>query len=296
MNKLRICIVGVGLIGGSFGLSIKKYLKDECIVVGNNTSIEEINKAIKKGAIDIGYVEIEKAVKDADIIYFATHVMEIFPLVQKCLPHLKKGAIITDAGSTKYNLANKIWSILPEDIYFVPAHPMTGREKSGVMAASSDLFYDKAYIFIKDNRVNKKAQRVVMDLVTKIGSKIYELTLEEHDRCASIISHIPHIMAATMVNLLWENPKDINSCLKLAGGGFKDTTRIASSNEIMWRDICLDNKEEIINHIEQIKNLLTKMEDFIKQEDKLSVTNFFKEAKNRRNQILEDTQKEYDLI
>ena len=218
------------------------------------------------------------------------------PLVKKILPHLKPGAILTDAGSTKSFIAKQIMDLLPEDIYYVAGHPMTGREKSGVTAAHKDLFNNKCYVIVKDTGAPAKVVEKIVNLIKLTNANITTLTLEEHDRCASIISHIPHITAAALVNLLDKNPNDLESCITLAGGGFKDTTRIASSNADMWADICISNSEPIIEHLSQLQSLLSGVITSIAKKDRQAIHDYFVESKTRRDMILEETKDKYDLI
>ena len=255
--KLHLAILGVGLIGGAFGMALKDKLQDDIFITGNTRTEKSLHEAKALKAIDEGFLDPIECVQSADIIYLSTPVLQIVPLVKKILPHLKPGAILTDAGSTKSFIAKQIMDLLPENIYYVAGHPMTGREKSGVTAAHKDLFNNKCYVIVKDTGAPAKIVEKIVNLIKLTNANITTLTLEEHDRCASIISHIPHITAAALVNLLDKNPNDLESCITLAGGGFKDTTRIASSNADMWADICISNSEPIIEHLSQLQSLLS---------------------------------------
>ena len=256
-EKLHLAILGVGLIGGAFGMALKDKLQDNIYITGNTRTKNSLYEAEKLHAIDKGYLDPIACVQDADIIYLSTPVLQIVPLVKKILPYLKPGAILTDAGSTKSFIAKQIMDILPKNIYYVAGHPMTGREKSGVTAAHKDLFNNKCYVIVKDTGAPQEVLNKITNLIKLTNANITTLTLEEHDRCASIISHIPHIVAAGLVNLLDKNPHDLESCITLAGGGFKDTTRIASSNADMWADICISNSEPIIEHLSQFQALIS---------------------------------------
>lgn len=296
MSKINLAILGVGLIGGAFGMALKDKLGDGIHITGNTRTQKSLDDAVRLHAIDAGSLDPVECVKDADIIYMSTPVLQIVPLVEKILPHLKPGAIITDAGSTKSYIAKKIMSMLPENIYYVAGHPMTGREKSGVTAAHKDLFRHKCYVIVKDTGAPAKAVDKIIDLIKLTEANITTLTLEQHDRCASIISHIPHITAAALVNLLDKNPADLEACITLAGGGFKDTTRIASSNADMWADICVSNAEPIIEHLSQLQAILSNVITAIAKKDRTAIHDYFVESKTRRDMILEETKDKYDLI
>ncbi len=295
-HKLNLAILGVGLIGGAFGLALKDALGDDIFITGNTRTEKSMQNAIKSGAIDTGSLDPIECVKDADIIYLSTPVLQIVPLVEKILPHLKEGAILTDAGSTKSYIATKILSMLPKNIYYVAGHPMTGREKSGVTAAHKDLFENKCYVIVKDTGAPIEVVQKIIDLVALTKANITTLTLEQHDRCASIISHVPHIAAAALVNLLDKNPQDLNACITLAGGGFKDTTRIASSNADMWADVCISNADPIIEHLSQFQSLINDVIGAIAKKDRQAIHDYFVESKTRRDMILTETKNKYDLI
>lgn len=296
MSKINLAILGVGLIGGAFGMALKDKLGDDIHITGNTRTQKSLDDAIRLHAIDTGSLNPIECVEDADIIYMSTPVLQIVPLVVKILPHLKPGAIITDAGSTKSYIAKKIMSMLPENIYYVAGHPMTGREKSGVTAANKYLFRHKCYVIVKDTGAPAEAVDKIIDLIKLTEANITTLTLEQHDRCASIISHIPHITAAALVNLLDKNPADLEACITLAGGGFKDTTRIASSNADMWADICVSNAEPIIEHLSQLQAILSNVITAIAKKDRAAIHDYFVESKTRRDMILEETKDKYDLI
>ena len=230
MEALNLAIIGVGLIGGSFGLAMKSRLGNGVHITGLCRTQASMDAAVARGAVDEASADIEQVVKDADVIYLSTPVLQIVPMVKKLLPFAKEGAVLTDAGSTKSYLWDTIRPLLPPHVYYVSGHPMTGKEKSGVEAADKDLFLHKCYVILEETTAPKEVYEKVVDLIRLTGANLTTLSTAKHDRCASIISHVPHITAAALVTLLAENPEDDGDSLKLAGGGFKDTTRIASSN------------------------------------------------------------------
>ena len=256
MPKLKLAIIGVGLIGGSLGMCLKDKLGDEIYITGMCRTQASMDKAVELGAVDFASSNPEQVVKEADIIFLSTPVLQMVPMVEKLLPFIKPGAVITDAGSTKQYIWNELKKILPDNIYYVPGHPMTGREMSGVAAAKKDLFQNKCYVIVEKDDVPAEIHNKVCELVKLTGANLTTLDIAKHDRCASVISHIPHVAAAALVTLLNRSHGDQEACLKLAGGGFKDTTRIASSNADMWADICMTNSEAIINHIHLLQGIL----------------------------------------
>lgn len=284
---MKLAIIGVGLIGGSLGLCLKNKLGDKIFITGLCRSQESMRRAMELGAVDVATSNLEQVVGDADIIFLSPPVLQIVPMVKKILPYLKSGAILTDAGSTKQFIWQELKKILPPDIFYVAGHPMTGREKSGVDAATKDLFRGKAYVIVKDNVTPPEVREKLMNVLRLTEANFFEIELAKHDRCASIISHVPHLTAAALVTLLNNAGDDLDSCLKLVGGGFKDTTRIASSNADMWADICMTNGDAITNHLRDLQNILGDVITAIEHHDRQAVHDYFARSKARRDKILE---------
>lgn len=296
MPVTNLAIIGVGLIGGSLGLCLKDKLGDKIYITGQCRTQASMDKAVEMGAVDYASSDLESVVKDADIVFLSTPVLQMLPMVKKMIPFLKKGAIITDAGSTKRFVWNGLKEILPEDIYYIAGHPMTGREMSGVEAAKKDLFENKCYVIVEDTGAPQEAHDKICQLVRLTGANLTTLDIAKHDRCASVISHIPHVAAAALVTLLNRSHGDKEACLKLAGGGFKDTTRIASSNADMWADICMTNQEAITNHLKLLQGILAEVVVAIESGDRQAIHDYFAESKKRRDSILEQTKDMYELI
>lgn len=295
MSKLKICIVGIGLIGGSIGLAIKKKLKEEVYISGLDKNRETLRIAVERSAVDIATSDYAKAVKDADIIFLSTPVLQIGPMVEKLLPFIKPGAVITDTGSTKQFIWEELKQILPPDIYYVAGHPMAGKEHSGIKAADADLFRNKCYVIVEDTGAPRDVVEKICSLLKLTGANITTMDIAKHDRCASIISHVPHVTAAALVTLLNHSKGDIEANLKLAGGGFKDTTRIASSNADMWADICMSNPDAITMHLEELKQILDDVIININNKNRASIYDYFYAAKERRDKILDKTHNLFEI-
>lgn len=295
MEKLKIAIIGVGLIGGSFGLALKSRLQEKVWITGLSRTEQSMQMAMQMGAVDQASSDLKEVVCDADIIFLSTPVLQMVPMVEKMLPYLKKGAILTDAGSTKQYIWEALQKILPPEVYYVAGHPMTGKERSGVEAADKDLFVNKCYVIVEDTGAPREVVEKVASLVRLIGANLTTIDIAAHDRCASIISHVPHVAAAALVTLLNRSQGDLASSIKLAGGGFKDTTRIASSNSDMWADICISNKEPMINNLRDLQGILGEVIAAIETDDRAAVYNYFAAAKKRRDQILDQTEKLFEI-
>lgn len=283
---MKLAIIGVGLIGGSLGLCLKGKLGDKIFITGLCRSEESMRRAMDFGAVDLATSDLEQVVGDADIVYLSPPVLQIVPMVKKILPFLKSGAILTDAGSTKQFIWQELKKILPPDVYYIAGHPMAGREKSGVEAASKNLFKGKAYVIAKDNTPPEVREKL-MNVLRLTEANFLEIDIAKHDRCASIISHVPHLTAAALVTLLDNAGDDLDSCLKLVGGGFKDTTRIASSNADMWADICVTNGDAIANHLRELQSILGKVINAVENRDRQFIHDYFSKSKACRDKILE---------
>ena len=287
MEQIKLAIIGVGLIGGSLGLCLKDKLGDKIFVTGLCRSQESMIRAQVLGAVDLATSDLKQVVGDADIVFLSPPVLQIVPMVKKILPHLKPGAILTDAGSTKQFIWQELKKILPPNIFYIAGHPMTGREKSGVDAADKNLFRGKAYVIVKDTGAPDDVKEKLMNILRLTEANFLEIELAKHDRCASLISHVPHLTAAALVTLLNDAGDDLDSCLKLIGGGFKDTTRIASSNADMWADICMTNGEAISTHLRDLQKILGNVITAIEQHDRQAIHTYFAKSKERRDKILE---------
>ena len=294
MGRLRLAIIGVGLIGGSLGLALKDRMKDEIYITGSCRTQKSMDKAVELGAVDMASSDLEQVVRDADIVFLSPPVLQIVPMVEKILPYLKKGAILTDAGSTKGYIWEHLKDILPSDVYYIAGHPMTGKERSGVEAAHKDLFVNKAYVIVEDTSAPAEAHEKLMGVLRHIGANFTTLDIAKHDRCASVISHVPHVAAAALVTLLNRSGGDMDSCIKLIGGGFKDTTRIASSNADMWADICMTNGKAISGNLRELQTILGNVISAIEAHDRQAIHDYFAASKERRDSLLEKTADLFD--
>ena len=284
---MKIAIIGVGLIGGSLGLCLKDKLGDGVFITGLCRTEKSMRRAMELGAVDLATSNLQEVVEDADIIFLSPPVLQIVPMVKKILPFLKSGAILTDAGSTKQFIWQELKKILPPDIFYIAGHPMTGKEKSGVEVADKNLFKGKAYVIAEGTSAPLEAKDKLMSVLRLTEADFLEIDIAKHDRCASIISHVPHLTAAALVTLLNDAGNDLDSCLKLVGGGFKDTTRIASSNADMWADICMTNGDAIANHLRDLQDILGNVITAIERHDRQAIHDYFAKSKARRDKILE---------
>ena len=238
----KITIIGVGLIGGSIGLAVRKRrLAKEVVGVFRRSST--LRRAVRRGAIDRGTMDMADGVKGADLVVIATPVSLIPIMVREAARHAKKGCVITDAGSTKgWIVAESERAVSRRSgVFFVGSHPMADSEKTGVGSAVPGLLKDAACIVTKTGRTSGRALRAVVGFWKALGSRVSVMSPAAHDRSVSSISHLPHMLAFSLAGSV--DPSD----LKYAAEGFRDTTRVASSDPELWADIFLTNSKEIMS-------------------------------------------------
>lgn len=282
----NIAIVGVGLIGGSLGMSIiGRGLARE--VTGIDSSAKTLEIAMDTKAITRASLEIASGVQEADLVVIATPVGISADILEKILPHIKPGTIITDVGSTKSSIVTTAEELMPSDKFFVGGHPMAGTEQSGIIGADRYLFENAIYILTPTPKTEQKALAKIQTLVSSLGAKIIELDPSTHDLMVAGVSHLPHLVATALVNTVGNIQQQYDKTLLLAAGGFRDTTRIASSHPIMWRDIFLTNREMILKVLEEFRGVLDEFEAEVRSQDGEELTAQFSRARELRASIPE---------
>ena len=276
----KIAIVGMGLIGGSVGMAVRKC--SLFTVTGIARRKESIEKAVEIGAIDNGTIDMKQGVKGADFLIMAVPVGVTCKLIKQILPHLESGCIITDVGSTKREIVETVDTFLPRDNFFVGSHPLAGSEKTGIEAAKDSLFKNATCILTPGTKSSSNSVNSVKTLWEAIGMKVIIMKPEEHDHLLALTSHLPHLAAAAMVNLIADKDKDI---IPVIASGFNDTTRIASSSPTLWRDICLSNKTELASALRAFRELLKNIEDSIRNEDTPPLMGLLEKGKRIRDAL-----------
>lgn len=293
MEIKQVTIVGVGLIGGSLGLCFKS-LKDAPKVIGYSKTKETLIKAKELGAIDEYYDNVAGAVNGSDIVFICTPVGSIVEIAREAAKAMKKNSVLTDVGSTKSAIVDKIESSLPDDIFFIGGHPMAGSENYGIENAQADLFNGSCYILTPTQKTNTQAFQLLHSLLTKTGADVIAINADKHDRIVASMSHLPHIVAASLVNLADKEESRKENWLAIAAGGFKDTTRVAASSTHLWLDICLENKTAIVNSLKEFKEVLDCMTDLIEREDRVALRNKLEQARNARLSMATAGEKEIE--
>jgi len=278
----KITIIGVGLLGGSIGLAVRrrKLARLTAGFVRRTASLKDCERA---GAMDFATIDLPAAVWDADLIILCTPLSQMRLLVERLLPALKPGAIVTDVGSVKTGVVRELEALIARTgAHFVGSHPMAGAEKTGVSAARADLFERTVCVVTPTRKTNRAALKKVKQFWSAVGSCVLELKPEVHDALVSRSSHLPHVIAATLAGHVL-NPGRPKPQAALCANGFRDTTRIASGSPEMWRDIALANRKNLGRSLEAFIADLQKFRRVLKTGDAQAVTRFFETAKQRRD-------------
>jgi len=278
----KITLVGVGLLGGSLGLALRrrKLAKEIAGYVRREASIKECERA---GATDFATTDLLAAVSDADLIVLCTPLAQMRSLVKQMLPALKRGAIVTDVGSVKGSVVKDVEALIAKaGAYFVGSHPMAGGEKQGVLAARADLFECAICVVTPTKHTNPTALRKVEQLWKDVDARLLRTTPDAHDALVSRSSHLPHLMAAVLANLVLD-PKLPKEQALLCATGFRDTTRIASGSPEMWRDIAMTNSKHLARALDSLISELGKFRSALKRGDAKAIAKFFETAKQRRD-------------
>ena len=281
----QLTIFGVGLIGGSLAKALRKVAYCQKIV-GCSRNREHLQQAMDLKVIDHYTLDPLEAVKQADMILLAVPLGAMESILRLIKPALSANCIITDVGSAKGSVIAAVARVFPEGCpQFVAGHPIAGREQSGVAAAVSDLYHDRRTILTPLESTQHSAVEAVKAMWQAAGAQVEIMQVEQHDQVLAATSHLPHLLAYNLVHTLSQSQQS-NDIFRYAAGGFKDFTRIASSDPIMWRDICRANRAAILDMIADYQNSLGELADLIAADDAEAIVEVFSAAKNTRDQFL----------
>ena len=280
MHFQKITLIGVGLLGGSVGLAAKQrgLAARVCGLVRRKESIAE---CLAAGVVDEATMDIAEAVDGADLVILCTPVGRMGELAAALKPHLAADAIVTDVGSVKASVVAAVEPVLPQ---FVGSHPLCGSEKAGVAFARADLFAGAVCAVTPTEASDATTVETISKFWTALGSRVVNLTAADHDSIVARTSHLPHVLASALVNAVLASPRAGEP--DFLGTGFRDTTRLASGEAGMWRDIALDNAEAIAAALEDLQSEIGRLKTALSEKDAAALEKFFAEGQSARDDWL----------
>ncbi len=282
-----VSIIGIGLIGSSIAKGIKKHTIANK-VVGYAKTLETREKAMDLGYMDQVFDSANDAIKDADLVILCVPVGANRDIMIEISDNLSEGTILTDVGSVKAEVIKQLKDIIPDKVSFIPAHPIAGTEFSGPESGFAELFDHKWCVLTPYEKSKKQDIKKVKNFWERLGMNVDEMSPEYHDLVLAITSHIPHLIAynivGTATNLAEITRKEVT---KYAAGGFRDFTRIASSDPIMWRDIFLNNQEAVLEMLDKFSDDLSSLREAIKKKDGKELQKYFTKTRDIRKRILQ---------
>ena len=281
----KLVVIGVGLIGGSFSLALKKA-KVVKHVVGVGRTRRNLDTALRMGVIDEAERDPQIATRGADLVLIGTPVGQMPEVMAQIRPALTDHAVVTDAGSTKQNVIEYARRFLGEHFErFVPAHPIAGTENSGAAAAFAELYRGRNVIMVPQAHTKARAARIVRAAWEACGARIVRLGARKHDEIFAAVSHLPHVVAFALVSMLAKRP-DARTLLGFSGGGLRDTVRIAGSSPEMWRDICIANRDALLELLDAYTGELELARAAIGNADGEALFALFERARRARSRWL----------
>ena len=283
----RLCVIGVGLIGGSLARALRE--KGEVAeVVGSGRNEDNLRAAVRLGVVDRYDTDPARAVAGANVVVVAVPLGAIAPVLRAIVPVLSPDAVITDVGSAKGCVVadvERVYGHIPPN--FVPGHPIAGTEKSGVEASFSTLFQRRRVILTPLAETAATAHRLVKSMWEMTGAEVVDMGVRHHDAVLAATSHLPHMLAYTLVDTL-ARLDDRAEIFRYAAGGFRDFTRIASSDPRMWHDICVANREQLLEMIALFGADLSRLAEAIRNDDRAAILAIFQRAKRARDNLYLD--------
>ena len=284
MNKIKkIGFVGLGLIGGSIAKAVRHYYPDYEIIAFDKNK-ETLALATQESTINVACTSIDDNFAICDYIFLCAPVSFNTAYIKQLRQYLHKDCILTDVGSVKSSIHKEVIKLGIEE-YFIGGHPMAGSEKSGFANSKAILIENAYYILTPSSKVSQKKVDDYARFVESLRALPVQLTYEDHDYITGVISHLPHIIAATLVNFVKDSDSNDEMMKHLAAGGFKDITRIASSSPTMWQHVCLKNRENIVNILDKYIKMLEDAKERVKEGSEQEIYDLFETSKNYRNSI-----------
>jgi prephenate dehydrogenase len=281
----RLAVTGVGLIGGSFALALREAGAVGSII-GMDSDPSNLEQALSLGIIDEIATDARSAVYGADVVFIAVPVCSISSVVREMAPALAPGCIVTDGGSVKASIVRECETLIPSGCSFIGGHPIAGTEHSGAAAAFAGMFKGRRCVLTPGPDSPATALETVSKLWSAAGAEVCCMEAEHHDRIFAEISHLPHAVAYALVHAVGTADVEDENVLSYSAGGFRDFTRIASSDPVMWRDIALMNREALLASIDGFSASLAELRKLIVRGDKEGLRDFFTTAKLFRDGLV----------
>ena len=282
----NISIIGLGLIGTSILHAIRAKNNEEIITFAYDINLKHRDTVLKMGISTFVCDNIQDAVKDADLVILAIPVGSMKIVASLICPLLKEGAVITDTGSTKSSVIEDVNPFVPKNVFFIPSHPLAGTEYSGPTSGFGSLFENRYWLIIceKENNQTKNLAKFFQNL----GSIVETVSAEYHDKILAITSHLPHLIAYTIVGTASDLETDLkNDVIKFSASGFRDFTRIAASDPIMWRDIFLNNSDAVLEMLQRFNEDLSDLQKAIRKKQGEKLHSFFSRTRSIRKKIID---------
>ena len=286
LNFKKISIIGLGLIGTSILHAIKAKEEDQLVTFAYD--INSIHREIVLQMKIANFVcnDIKDAVREADLVILAVPVGSMKTVANLIAPFLKKNSIVTDTGSTKRSVIRDVNPHIPDNVHFIPSHPLAGTEYSGPKSGFSSLFENRYWLIVQDKQTNETKK--LINFLQKLGSIVEIVNTEYHDKILAITSHLPHLIAYTIVGTASDLETDLkNDVIKFSASGFRDFTRIASSDPIMWRDVFLNNSDAVLEMLQRFNEDLSDLQKAIRKKDGDKLHSFFSRTRLIRKKIID---------
>ena len=286
LNFKKISIIGLGLIGTSILHAIKAKEEDQLVTFAYDVNPEHREIVLQMKIANFVCNDIKDSVREADLVILAVPVGSMKTVANLIAPFLKKNTIVTDTGSTKRSVIRDVNPHIPDNVHFIPSHPLAGTEYSGPKSGFSSLFENRYWLIVQDKQTNETKK--LINFFQKLGSIVEIVNTEYHDKILAITSHLPHLIAYTIVGTASDLETDLkNDVIKFSASGFRDFTRIASSDPIMWRDVFLNNSDAVLEMLQRFNEDLSDLQKAIRKKDGDKLHSFFSRTRLIRKKIID---------
>lgn len=278
----RMAVIGVGLIGGSLAQACRGGIAHR--VIGLDADRAHLNQALALGLVD-QVSDLPAGVEGADLVVVAVPIGAVAEVIHSLVPYLGPGCIVTDVGSVKGGIITQVEAEIPHGRSYVPCHPIAGNECSGPEAASSGLFHGSLCVLTPTSRTPEEALKRVIRLWERVGSQVVLMDPSRHDEIFALVSHLPHVVAYALIGTIANLAEGGEDLFRFSAGGLRDFTRIAASHPVMWRDILIGNRGEVLNSITRFRQALDRIEGMIRGQDASRLMQEFERAKEVRKHL-----------